>query len=107
MPGPELQNIVQYWRTSASRFPNKTAAIYEGRTYSWREVDELSARAADALRRRCGIAEGEPIAIAMPNCVEFYLAYWAVMRAGGVVAAITCRLGEEELARCLAATGAR
>ena len=107
MPGPELQNIVQYWRTSASRFPNKTAAIYEGRTYSWREVDELSARAADALRRRCGIAEGEPIAIAMPNCVEFYLAYWAVMRAGGVVAAINCRLGEEEMAHCLADTGAR
>ena len=107
MPGPEMRNIVQYWRTSAARFPNKTAAIYEGRTYSWREMDDLTARAADALGRRHGVSESEPVAIAMPNCVEFYLAYWAIMRAGGVVAAINCRLGEEEMAHCLADTGAR
>ena len=106
MAGPEMTNIVQYWRTSVSRFPNKPAVIFEGRAYTWAEVDGLTASMAEDLRRSFDFDSGDPVAIAMPNCVEFFLAYWAVMRAGGVVAAINCRLGEDEMAHCLFGTGA-
>ncbi|MFW5867946.1 MAG: class I adenylate-forming enzyme family protein, partial [Armatimonadota bacterium] len=106
MTGPEMTNIVQYWRTSASRFPNKPAVIYDDRSYTWAEVDRLTASLAENLRGRFGIDEGDPVAIAMPNCIEFFLAYWAVMRAGGVVAAVNCRLGEDEMAHCLSGTRA-
>ncbi|MFO8082659.1 MAG: class I adenylate-forming enzyme family protein [Armatimonadota bacterium] len=107
MAGPEMTNIVQYWRTTVSRFPNKPAAIFDGRAYTWAEADRLTASMAESLRDSFGLDAADPVAIAMPNCIEFFLAYWAVMRAGGVVAAINCRLGEEEMAHCLGGIGAR
>jgi acyl-CoA synthetase (AMP-forming)/AMP-acid ligase II len=102
-----MTNIVQYWRTAVSLFPRKTAAVFEGREYTWAELDRLTASLAGSLRERFSLDEGDPVAIAMPNCIEFFLAYWGVMRAGGVVAAINCRLGEEEMAHCLGDTRAR
>lgn len=105
--GPEMTDIVQYWRTSVSRFPNKPAAFYQGRSYSYAEADRLTARLAHALRTRFALHPGEPVAIAMPNCIEYFLAYWAIVRAGGVVAAVNCRLGAEEMAYVLADTSAR
>ncbi len=107
MSGPQLRNIVQYWRTTVARFPHKPAVICGGREYSWHEVDRRTAAIAHDLRTSFGLDEGQPVAIAMPNCVEFFLAYWAVMRAGGVVAAVNCRLGEEEMTHCLGDTRAR
>lgn len=107
MSGPEMTNIVQYWRTTVSRFPNKPAAICAGRTYSYAEADQLTASLAAALRTWFDLDRGDPVAIAMPNCAEYFLAYWAVIRAGGVVAAVNCRLGEEDMAHVLSDTGAR
>ena len=107
MAGPETTGIVQYWRTSVSRFPRRAAAVCDGRAYSYREADRLSGNMAAALKGRFGLSRGEPVAIAMPNCFEFFLAYWAIVRAGGVVAAINCRLGEGEMAHVLCDTRAR
>lgn len=107
MTGPEMTDVVQYWRTSVARFPHRPAALYQGRAYSYAEADHLSADLAALLRARFGLAAGEPVAIAMPNCIEYFLAYWAVLRAGGVVAAVNCRLGEQEMAYVLADTRAR
>lgn len=107
MPGPEMSSIVQYWRTTVSRFPHKPAAIFEGHEYTWAEVDRMTASMAENLRAGFDLDQGDPVVIAMPNCIDFFLAYWAVTRAGGVVAAINCRLGEEEMAHCLGDTRAR
>ena len=107
LPGPEMTNIVQYWRATVARFPNKPAAVYEGNAYTYAEADRLSGCMAEALTSRFGLSDGDPVAISMPNCIEHFLAYWAVMRAGGVVAAVNCRLGEDEMAHVLGDTGAR
>jgi acyl-CoA synthetase (AMP-forming)/AMP-acid ligase II len=102
-----MTNIAQYRRTATSRFPHRPAVLFEGRAYTWAEVDRLTAALAQNLRARFGLGPGEPVALAMPNCVEFFLAYWAIIRAGGVVAAINCRLGEDEMAHCIGDTCAR
>ncbi|MGD9495786.1 MAG: class I adenylate-forming enzyme family protein [Armatimonadota bacterium] len=107
MTAAEMANILQYWRNTVSRFPRKPAAVCEGRVYSHQEADRLSANLAAELRRHLGLGEGDPAAIAMPNCAEYFLAYWAVLRAGGVVAAVNCRLGEQEMAHVLGDTKAR
>lgn len=102
-----MTSIVEYWRTSVTRFPNRTAALCEGKQYCYRDADRLSGNFASAMRERFGLSVGEPVAIAMPNCAEFFLAYWAIVRAGGVVAAVNCRLGEMEMRHVLSETGAR
>lgn len=102
-----MTNVVQYWRNSVSRYPGKTAALSEGRRLSYAEADRLSANLAAALRDLYHVEAGSPVAIAMPNCLEYFLAYWAVIRAGAVVAAVNCRLGEDEMRHVLSDTGAR
>ncbi len=102
-----MSSIVEYWRTTVARFPNKPAAICAGRAYSYAEADRLSAALAGSLRDDFGLLEGDTVAVAMPNCAEYFLAYWAIIRAGGVVTAVNCRLGQEEMAHVLSDTRAR
>jgi len=106
LPGPEMRSVLEYWHTTVARFPNKPAVVCEGRAYSYREADRMTAALAASLRDGFALIEGDTVALAMPNCAEYFLAYWAVIRAGGVVAAVNCRLGEEEMAHVLCDTGA-
>ncbi len=106
MLGPEMENILEYWRASVERFPLKSAALYEGEQYSYQRADGLTRSLAGALREQFGLRAGQPVAIAMPNCIEYFLAYWAIVRAGGIVAAVNTRLGPDEMAYVLADTSA-
>ncbi len=101
-----MQTILAYWRTSLARFPSKPAVVCEGEQYSYERADELSRSLAAALRERFRLEPGQPVAVAMPNCIEYFLAYWAIVRAGGIVAAVNARLGPDEMAYVLADTGA-
>ncbi len=107
LAGPEMTGIAQYWRNSTARFPHRAAAVCEGRSYTYREADRLCENLGAALQKRFRLEEGEPVAVAMPNCAEFLLPYWAIRRAGGVVAAVNCRLGEREMSHVLRDTRAR
>lgn len=101
-----MESILDYWRASVERFPHKPAALYEGDQYSYQRADRLTRSLAAALREQFGLQPGQPVAIAMPNCIEYFLAYWAIMRAGGIVAAVNTRLGADEMAYVLADTSA-
>lgn len=105
-PSPEMLTILDYWRTSVERFPGKAAALSEGRVLSYAQADVLTRSLAAALVGRLGLRPAQPVAIAMPNCIEYFLAYWAVVRAGGVVAAVNTRLGPDEMAYVLSDSGA-
>ena len=97
MSGIQLQSVRDVWYHNLEKFPNKAAAIYGGQEHSYRQCDLLS----DSLRRelscRFGLEKGDKVAIAGPNCFEYYIAYWAIMKSGGVVVPINTRLGREEL----------
>ncbi len=67
-----------------------------GQRYSYRQLDEEIARLAGYLKS-CGLGPGDRVAIAMPNCREFYVAYWATLRVGAIVAPVNFRLGHSEL----------
>ncbi|MCD6361741.1 MAG: acyl--CoA ligase, partial [Armatimonadetes bacterium] len=102
MQSPDMNTTLDYWRTSVARFPHKPAVLCEGRVWSYAEADRLTRSLAAALVEHFGLRAGRPVAIAMPNCAEYFLAYWAVTRAGGVVAAVNTRLGPDEMAHVLA-----
>ena len=52
--------------TAAARFPQRTAIRFFGRSISYRELDELVNRFAQALLAR-GVQRGERVALLMPN----------------------------------------
>ena len=52
-------------------------------TTTYPELDEASARVAGLLRER-GLKPGDRVGIMLPNVAEFAVAYYGVLRAGGV-----------------------
>lgn len=97
MPGLPLNTLTDIWLNTLGKFPHKVAVVMDGRRHTYRELDADIARLAGRLVA-LGVRPGDRVAIAMPNCREFYLAYWAALRAGAILAPVNYRLGPQEMA---------
>lgn len=93
-PYPET-TLHDLLRKSAQQFPNHTALVTDAKLpllghnnhqLSYRELDTLSDSMAAALISY-GLKKGDRVAIVMPNIVSFVIAYYGILRAGGVVVA--------------------
>lgn len=80
-PTGSLADIVE---ESARRFPGKVALEFFGRTTTYAELEEQILRAANGLRK-LGVAAGDRVAIVLPNCPQHIVAFYAVLRLGGIV----------------------
>src|SRR5687767_790501 len=100
MPGLPLLTLTDIWQNTVSNFPNNTALVMGRQRWSYRQLNEEITRLAGYLKAQ-GILPGDRVAIAMPNCREFYVAYWATLHVGGIVAPVNFRLGAKELSYVL------
>ena len=96
MPGLPLHTLTDVWRNTASRFPNKEALVCDGWRHTYGELDAAIDKLAGRLQQ-LGVEPGDRVAVAMPNCLEFYLAYWATLRAGAILGPVNIRLGRPEM----------
>ncbi|HEX5728827.1 long-chain-fatty-acid--CoA ligase [Microbacterium sp.] len=69
---------------SIARYGGGTALEFFGATTSYRELGEQIERAAEGLRR-LGVAQGDRVAIVLPNCPQHVVAFYAVLRLGAIV----------------------
>ncbi len=81
------------------RDPKKVAIFYvsaEGKEekYTYRELDRLTARFANVLRK-IGVQKGDRVAIMLPRCPENYIAFLGVWRAGAVDVPLYTAFGPE------------
>jgi long-chain acyl-CoA synthetase len=91
---------------SAERSPD-AAAIRLGETeLSYAALDEASARLAAMLRER-GLEPGDRVGVMLPNVPQFPIAYYGVLRAGGVVVPMNVLLKRREIAFYLEDPGAK
>ncbi|MFN0162676.1 MAG: class I adenylate-forming enzyme family protein [Burkholderiales bacterium] len=88
------------------RHGGRDALVFEGRRWSWRELDEVAGRVAAGLAAR-GIGAGDRIAILIGNRPEFVFTFYAAMRLGAIAVPISVREQAPGLAYMLAHCGAR
>lgn len=69
---------------TARKFPHHPVMIYKGRRISYQEFDESVDKFAAALQT-IGVNQGDRVAIHLPNCPQFPIAYFATLRAGAIV----------------------
>lgn len=93
----QLDSVRDLWENNQLKFPNKTAVIFEGESLTYREVNEPINRLRAFLEIECGVRQGDRVAVLAPNCLQFYVAYWAIMKLGGVVVPVNVRLRGEEM----------
>jgi long-chain acyl-CoA synthetase len=90
---------------AAQTFPERTAIRFYGRSISYRELDQLANRFANALNG-LGVQPGDRVALLMPNCPQMVLAYYGGLRAGAVMVPTSPLYVESELEHQLADSGA-
>jgi long-chain acyl-CoA synthetase len=81
----------QLLEQTANRFPNQTAIIFPGALgdsyrLSYKQLDQRVNRLANALIN-LGVKKGDRVVLLMPNCPQFVISYYAVLKAGGAVVA--------------------
>ncbi len=76
-----------FLRQSAYHFPERSAIIFKDLTIPYKDLEWAVDRLAMALHCN-GLEKGEPVALALPNIPQFVIAFYAVLKAGGIVAAM-------------------
>ena len=97
-----LQEIL---KRTAARVPEKVAVIDGEKSYTYRQLDEYSDRFAAALAR-LGVVKGDRVGILTPNCIEFEIAFFGIIRAGAVATTINSGYREREVAHQINGAGA-
>ena len=83
----------------------KRAVIDGERTYTYNQLGEYSDRLASALAG-LGVGSGDRVAILAPNCVEFVISFYGILKAGAIVTTINSGYREREIAHQLNDSGA-
>ncbi|WP_375175070.1 AMP-binding protein [Pseudooceanicola sp.] len=86
--------------------PNAPSVIYYGEELSWGALDAQSNRFARLLGDR-GIEKGDRVAVFLPNCPQFHIAFFGILKAGAVHVPISPLSTADELAYVLKDTDAR
>ena len=97
---PTLQTTRDMWDEAVELAPGRLAVVEGARRLTYAEADAQVQRIAAGLAQAAGGAN-PMVAVFLPNCLEYYLTYWAVVRLGGMVVPLNTRLKSGELAHIL------
>lgn len=92
-----LTRHLAHW---AETTPDAPALIYYGTRISWARLDADANRFAALLRAR-GIAKGDRVAVFLPNCPQFHIAFYGILKAGAVHVPVSPLSTTDELAYVL------
>jgi long-chain acyl-CoA synthetase len=84
-------------RTTQDHATRPALRLGEDELLSYADLDDATARLAGLLRAH-GVEPGDRVGIMLPNVPEFAIAYYGVLRAGGVVVPMNVLLKRREVA---------
>lgn len=97
--------LYQLLDDSAARDPTQVCARFFGRPYTYGQLKTWSDRLAASLRR-LGIRPGDRVGILLPNCPQFIIAYYGLLKAGAVVLPLNPLYTDHELSHHFSDSGA-
>jgi long-chain acyl-CoA synthetase len=92
-----LDSLGQVLPHAVRAFGDRTALVIEGRTFSFRELDELSDALAASLVRM-GIRAGDRVTLHAPNSWEWIVSYYGALKTGAVINPVNVMLTPAEVA---------
>ncbi len=93
-------------RLTAADVPDRPATAFLGAQLTWAEIKERSDRLATALAR-LGISKGDRAGIMLPNCPQYLIAAFAILRIGGIVVNVNPLYTPREIAVVAVDSGMR
>lgn len=102
-PYPD-QPAYAFLEEAAARWPERPCTIFKGRVLTYREVNALSDHMAAGLAA-VGVKKGDRVGIFIPNTPQFVIAYYGILKAGGVVVATNPQYSPREIEHQLRDSG--
>lgn len=90
---------------AVANHPNAIATIFFNATLTYREISDLADRFAAGLQSM-GVRKGDRVAIMLPNCPQFVIAFYGALRAGAIVVPTNPLYTPREVTHQLADSGA-
>ena len=81
----EFSSLADLFDKGVRKFAERTAYINMGKAISYRELEGLSSQFAGYLQGELKLAPGARVALMMPNCLQYPIAMFGVLRAGYTV----------------------
>lgn len=100
------ETLLAMFSRSVQRFSRRPALYFFGKNLSYQECDSLIERFACGLVA-LGIRKGDRVALCLPNSPQAVIAYYGILRAGGIVVACNPTYTEYELSHQLRDAGVR
>ena len=85
------------WKAAATTWADRIALDFYDRTFTFRELHDLAARAAKGLQA-AGVGPGVHVGLHLPNTPHFIVAFFGVLMAGGRVVNFSPLAAPRELA---------
>ncbi len=80
----------------ATYYPENVAIVYKDNNITFRELEALTNRFANALRA-LGVKQGDKVCVLMTNRPEFVISYYAIARIGAVISPMNPSYKEREI----------
>jgi len=90
----------------AQAYPNQTAILFQGKELKYHQLKSRVDSLANAFAR-LGLVKGDRVCLYLPNCPEYILSYWAVLKAGGAVVPTSILRTDEGLFHEVNSSGSR
>jgi long-chain acyl-CoA synthetase len=104
-PYPDI-SVFGMLESSARKYPQTTAIAWFGRKLSYRDLLAATERCSAALAA-LGVAKGDRVALIMPNCPQYVIAYYATVRLGAIVVGNNPLYTKREMEHQLKDSGAK
>lgn len=102
----DIHNIPDMLSQIVRKYKNKDALYFEGKTITYRELDENSNKAANVLTK-LGIGRHDRVAIMLPNIPEFVYAFLGIQKIGAVAVPFNTMYKGREIIHILNDSGAK
>ncbi len=100
-------SIVDIFSQSCEKYHDKTAFINFNTKITYGELEQLSQHFAAFLQQKLNIQRGDPVALMLPNLLQYPVSLFAILRLGGVVVNVNPMYTPRELAHQLNDSGAK
>ncbi len=87
--------LTDYLRGRAKETPDKPCLIYYGTELTFQQLDDLSDRFA-AFLSGTGLGKGDRVAVFLPNCPQFHIAFYGILKLGCIHVPVNPMFKEHE-----------
>ena len=103
---PPPVGLAQTLEEIAKRYKRRQAIAFEGRSYSYQELDENANRVATGLSN-LGVQKGDRVAMMLPNIPEFAYSFFGIQKLGAIAVPFNTMYKGREISFILKDSGAR